>query len=638
MSSYNAKDLVVLEGLDAVRMRPGMYIGSTGSKGLHHILWEIIDNSIDELTNGYGNKVTIKLHKDKSATVIDNGRGVPTDPHPKLKKSGVEVVFTQLHAGGKFSDKNYNFSGGLHGVGASVTNALSEYCEVTVCRNNKKHYIRFESIEKNGKIISGSTIIPLKLIGNTKDTGTCVHFLPDKRVFKEIDFSLDIIAKKLRETAYLNKGIIIELIDERVGEKLQFCYEGGIRDYVVHLNEDKKCNYFPPIFIEGDFKDIFVSLSFQHTDLYTENIYSYVNNIPTPEGGWHEVGLKSALTKVLNDCGRKTGLIKEKDANLLGEDYREGLTAVLQIKMKNVQFEGQTKTKLGNTDVKAKVEGFCVQKLDELFSAKNNHSILQAIIEKGKSAEKVRLAAKRAKEFTRAKNSIENSMLVGKLSNCSGKNAEINEIFLVEGDSAGGSAKQGRDRFFQAILSLKGKPLNAEKKRIDQVLANDEIRTIIGAIGTGIGTDFKIDNLKYNKIIILSDADQDGAHIRAILITFFYRYMRELITNGNLYIGLPPLYKVTNAGNEHYCYSDEELETILSGIKGNYSLQRYKGLGEMNPEQLWDTTLDPKTRSMIRISVDDAVEANDAISTWMGDDVASRKNYIITNANFNKND
>ncbi len=637
-TTYDSNDLVVLEGLDAVRMRPGMYIGTTGIKGLHHLLWEIVDNSIDEVSNGYGNKIEVILHKDGSASVKDNGRGIPVSPHPKLKISGVEVVFTQLHAGGKFSDKTYKYSGGLHGVGASVTNALSRYLEVTVCKDGKKYFARFESVEKAGKVKSGITIKPLKEIGISKESGTYVRFLPDDRVFKDIRFDKSIVMERLRENAYLNKGINIEFEDERDGTKVQFCYEGGVKDFVSNLTMDKNPLFVPPIYIEGEVEDTDVQLALQYTNSYTENIFSYVNNIPTPEGGTHEVGFKTALTKVLNDFAKRNNLIKEKDIAFIGDDFREGLTAVLSIKMKNVQFEGQTKTKLGNPEARSRIESVCTEKLTDFFLSKKNENIGNIIIEKAKGAAKVRVAAKRAKDITRSKNSIEGSMLIGKLASCSGKNPEINEIFIVEGDSAGGSAKQGRDRFFQAILPLRGKPLNSEKKRIDQVLANEEIRTIIGALGTGIGEDFKIENLKYNKIIILSDADQDGAHIRAILLTFFFRYMKELITEGHVYIGLPPLYKVSIKDEDKYFYTDEELKAFTSKITKSYTLQRYKGLGEMNPEQLWETTMSPKTRSMVRVTVEDAVNADKIISTWMGEDVGPRKDYIIANANFNKVD
>lgn len=637
MASYDSKDLIVLEGLDAVRMRPGMYIGTTGTKGLHHLLWEIIDNAVDEIANGYGNKVEVTLHKDGTASVLDNGRGIPVSPHPKLKMSGVEVVFTQLHAGGKFGDNNYKYSGGLHGVGASVTNALSRFLEVTVYKDGKKYFARFESVEKNGKIHSGAIVQPLKEVGNTTLKGTYVRFLPDDRVFKDIKFDYNTVKERLQETAFLNKGVHIELIDERTNTRETLCYEGGIRDYVQFLTLDKKPLFVPPIYIENEIEDTYVSLALQYVDSYTDNIFSYVNNIPTPEGGTHEVGFKTALTKVLNDFAKKHGLIKDKDVPFIGDDFREGLVAVLSIKMKNVQFEGQTKTKLGNVEAKARVESVCTQGLTEFFNSKKNENIGNIIIDKAKGAARVRDAAKRAKDLTRAKNSIEGSMLIGELANCTSKNADINELFIVEGKSAGGTAKQGRDRYFQAILPLRGKPLNSEKKRIDQVLANEEIRTIIGALGTGIGEDFKLENLKYNKVIILSDADPDGLHIRCILLTFFFRYMRPLITNGNVYVGMPPLYKVSTKDKEWYCYTDDELKNITKDLK-NYSVTRYKGLGEMSEKQLKDTTLDPAKRSIIRVGVEDAVLADKEITLWMGDDIGPRKDYINKYANFNRID
>ncbi|MBR2970161.1 MAG: DNA gyrase subunit B [Clostridia bacterium] len=637
MASYDSKDLVVLEGLDAVRMRPGMYIGTTGVKGLHHILWEIIDNAIDEVANGYGNKVVVTLHKDGTASVLDNGRGIPVSPHPKLKMSGVEVVFTQLHAGGKFGDGNYKYSGGLHGVGASVTNALSRYLEVTVYKDGKKYFARFESIEKGGKVHSGVPVEKLKELGNTTLKGTYVRFLPDDRVFKDCTFDYRTVRERLQETAFHNKGVHIELVDERTNKQETLCYEGGIRDYVTHLTQDKSPLFFPPIYIENEIEDTYVSLAIQYVDNYNENIFSYVNNIPTPEGGTHEVGFKIALTKVLNDFAKKHNLIKDKDEAFIGDDFREGIVAVLSIKMKNVQFEGQTKTKLGNVEARSRVESVCTQGLNEFFSTKKNENIGNIIIEKAKGAAKTRAATKRAKELSRAKNSIEGSMLIGQLANCSSRNPDINELFIVEGKSAGGTAKQGRDRYFQAILPLRGKPLNSEKKRIDQVLANEEIRTIIGALGTGIGEDFKLDNLKYNKVIILSDADPDGMHIRCILLTFFFRYMRPLIMNGNVYVGMPPLYKVKTKDKEWYLYSDEELDEVKSNLK-NYTVQRYKGLGEMSDRQLKDTTLDPAKRNIIRVSVEDAVMADKEISMWMGDEIGPRKDYINRYANFNRVD
>ena len=642
MAEYKAGDIKILEGLDAVRMRPGMYIGTTGVKGLHHILWEIVDNGMDELANGFGDTITVTLNKDGSATVTDNGRGIPVDIHPQMKISGVEVVFTQLHAGGKFSDANYSYSGGLHGVGASVTNALSRWLKVEVHKDGKMYEAEFHSPkdEKTGQIKSGLIKKPLTQIGKTKDTGTKVTFLPDDRLFETVVFSMDIISKRLREFAFLNKGIKIVLTDDR-GEdpvRREFKYDGGLYDFCTYLNENKEPLYPEPIHLEGKTDKVVLEAAMQHNDSYTESFFSYVNNISTSEGGTHETGFKVALTKTFNDLARANGFMKEKDANLLGDDFREGLTVVLAIKMKNVQFEGQTKTKLGNPEAKSQVESIVSEQLAKYFSDKKKLPVLEKIIKKGMDAARVRESARKAKEIARQKNSIENATLVGKLSNCTGKKPERNELFIVEGDSAGGSAKQGRERFFQAILPLKGKPLNAEKKRIDQVLQNDEIGTIIRALGTGIGEDFTLDNLKYHKVIILSDADQDGAHIRAILLTFFFRYMKELISEGHVYIGLPPLYKVAKRDVVRYAYDDNELKSVISEVGKGYTLQRYKGLGEMNPEQLWETTLNPETRSLMRVTMEDAAEAEKLITILMGDSVEARKAYISEWANFNKDD
>ena len=641
--AYDSKDIMILEGLDAVRMRPGMYIGTTGPKGLHHLLWEIVDNSIDEISNGFGNRITVTLYNDGSIEVEDNGRGIPVDIHPQMGVSGVEVVFTQLHAGGKFGNDNYNYSGGLHGVGASVTNALSRWLEVTVCRDGKEYEMRFESVTKHGKVSSGVPVKHLKEKGKTERFGTRVRFLPDDRVFEDVTFSSEVITKRLRELAFLNKGIEIVFNDEVLGKpgapKTQtFNYSGGLKDFVVYLNTNKTIENQVPVYIEGKSDLVSLVCAFQYTNSYTENVFSYVNNIPTSEGGTHETGLKSALTRVFNDMGRRLNLLKDKEANLIGEDYREGMTLALSIKMRNVQFEGQTKTKLGNPEIKAEVENIVYNQLVTFFEKNENKSLLELALKKGKAAAKVREAAKKAKEITRAKNSIENSNLIGKLSSCSGKKPELNELFIVEGDSAGGSAKQARDRSFQAILPLRGKPLNAEKKRLSQVLANEEIRTIISALGAGIGEDFNLETLKYHKVIILSDADQDGAHIRAILLTFFFRYMKELVTNGHLYIGMPPLYKVQKREQVEYVYSDAELQDAINKVGKGYNLQRYKGLGEMNPEQLWQTTMDPKNRSLMRVSVEDAANAELMITTLMGDNIEARKSYISEHANFNRED
>ncbi len=636
--SYESKDIVVLEGLDAVRMRPGMYIGTTGIKGLHHILWEIVDNAIDEITNGFGNKMTVTLHKDGSASVEDNGRGVPVDEHPTLKKSGVEVVFTQLHAGGKFNNENYGYSGGLHGVGASVTNALSEWLKVVVCKDKKKYQMDFASPVVNGKIKSGIPTSPLICLGDTAKSGTKVTFMPDKRVFESVNFNAETIMKRLKELALLNRGIFIEFVDERSNIKQMYCYEGGISDFVRYLNEGKTTLYKDPIFLSGESKVLKMEIAIQHTDSYTENTFSYVNNIPTTEGGTHETGFKSALTRAMNEIARREGFLKEKEQNLMGEDFREGMTAVIAIKMRNIQFEGQTKTKLGNPEARVDMENLAYNELIKFFDKKENNATFEAIINKAKGAAKTREASRKAKELTRQKNSVDKYNLVGKLAVCTSRKPELSELFIVEGDSAGGSAKQGRDRNFQAILPLKGKPLNAEKKRLDQVLANEEIRTIISALEAGIGEDFNVDNLRYRKVIILSDADQDGAHIRAILLTFFFRYMRALINEGCVYIGLPPLYKVYKKDTIEYVYSDAELPDAIKRVGKGYQIQRYKGLGEMNPEQLWETTMDPKKRNLIQVTIEDAAEAEKMITTLMGDNIEARKQYISMHADFDRKD
>ena len=640
---YDAKDIKVLEGLDAVRMRPGMYIGTTGVKGLHHILWEIVDNGMDEAANGYATRITVTLNPDGSATVTDDGRGIPVDIHPQLKVSGVEVVFTQLHAGGKFSDENYSYSGGLHGVGASVTNALSEWLNVEVCKNGKKYRAEFHSfLDDKGKMHSGEVKMPLKEIGPADvPHGSKITFKPDARVFETVNFSFEVISKRLKEMAFLNRGVEISLTDNREPNdpvERVYKYEGGIKDFVRYLNENKTPLFADPIYLSGKKDDMQVFAAIQYNDSYTESVFSYVNNINTSEGGTHETGLRTALTKSFNDYARASGVLKDKDANFLGEDFREGLTAVISVKMKNVQFEGQTKTKLGNPEARPVVESIITEQLAAYTADKANAGVMDAIMKKAASAARVREAARKAKEITRQKNSIENATLVGKLSSCTGKKPELNELFIVEGDSAGGSAKQARERSFQAILPLKGKPLNAEKKRIDQVLANDEIRTIISALGTGIGEDFDISNLKYYKVIILSDADQDGAHIRAILLTFFYRYMKELISEGHVYIGLPPLYKVAKKDAVVYAYDDKALEESKQKLGRGCTIQRYKGLGEMNPEQLWETTIDPKRRTLLQVTIEDAAEAETLISTLMGDNVEARKAYLSEWADFNKDD
>lgn len=642
--SYDAKDIQILEGLDAVRLRPGMYIGTTGIKGLHHLVWEIVDNSIDEAANGYCTRINVTLNTDGSITVEDNGRGIPVAIHPVKKVSAAEVVFTELHAGGKFNNDNYAYSGGLHGVGASVVNALSRWLKLEICRDGKKYIQEFESKEDaHGKVRGGVPKYPLKEVGASVQTGTKVTFLPDDRIFESVEFNPDTIKEHLEEVAFLNKGLeinfIIQAEKDTDSKSYSFKYDGGVIDFVKYINEAKNVLYPDPIYISGESDGIKVEVAMQHTDGYTDSIFSYVNNIQTPDGGTHEIGFKSGLTRALSDLATKTNALKGKESGMLvGDDFREGLTTVILVKMKTVEFEGQTKAKLGNPQAKPAVESVVYSGLTEYFSSKKNTKILSSVLEKAVSAAKVREASRKAKEIARQKNSIENSTLIGKLASCTGKNYANNEIFIVEGDSAGGSCKQARDRHFQAILPLRGKPLNVEKKRIDQVLQNEEFRTLISALGAGIGEDFDVDAIKYNKVIILADADQDGFHIRSILLTFFFRYMKKLITNGHVFIGLPPLYRVSKKDKVEYVYSDAELTEATKRAGKGYKLQRYKGLGEMDKDQLWDTTMDPSQRTLVQVTIDDAAEAEKMISTWMGDNVENRKDYISEHANFSRVD
>ena len=638
--TYSATDIQVLEGLDAVRMRPGMYIGSTGARGLHHLIWEIVDNAIDEASNGFATEITVTLKKDGSCEVTDNGRGIPVDIHPQLGVSGVEVVYTQLHAGGKFNNKNYAYSGGLHGVGASVVNALSEWVTVDVYRDYSHYHIRFESYEdrKTGKIVSGHAVAPLEKVGNTRKRGTQVCFKPDPRVFEDTHFNGDTVRRRVRELAYLNQGVRFVFTDEREKDETrrrrEYCYEGGLADFVQYLNTDKQ-TITDPITFEGRREGTLLRVAIQYTDSYTENIYSFVNNVPTGEGGTHETGFKAAVTKAFNDYARRVGLLKEKDNNLSGEDFREGMTAVVYAGVQKPQFEGQTKGRLGNTEIRPIVEAICLEQLSLFLDDLKNQEVATRIVEKAVKAAKVREAARKARDVARQKNQLEAAPLVGKLSSCTGRNWKENELFIVEGDSAGGSAKQGRDRRFQAILPLRGKPLNAEKKRIDQVLANEEFRSIITALGTGIGEEFDLTHLKYNRVIILSDADQDGAHIRAILLTFFFRYMRELVTDGHVYIGMPPLYCAKKGAEHIYCFDEKELARATKKLGRGYSVQRYKGLGEMNPEQLWETTMNPNGRKMVQVTIEDLAEAERRVTVLMGDKVEPRREYIQEYANFN---
>ncbi|MDK0797274.1 DNA topoisomerase (ATP-hydrolyzing) subunit B [Clostridium perfringens] len=623
--NYDSSQIQVLEGLEAVRKRPGMYIGSTSSRGLHHLVYEIVDNSIDEALAGYCKNIKVYIHKDNSVTVVDDGRGMPVGIHPKMGKPTVEVIMTVLHAGGKFGGGGYKVSGGLHGVGASVVNALSELCEVIVTRDG---YVWKQSY-KRGAVLTG-----LEKIGEAEGSGTKVHFKPDHEIFEETEYDFEILSQRLRELAFLNKGINITLIDEREDEVKEevYHYEGGIKSFVSYLNRNKEVLHEEPIYVEGLKDGIAVEVSLQYHDGFNENIFTFANNIDTVEGGTHLAGFKTALTRVMNDYGRRFGHLKESDKNLSGDDIREGLTAVVSVKISEPQFEGQTKTKLGNSEVRSAVDSISGEGISTFLE--ENPEVGKIIIEKALLASRAREAARRARELTR-KSVLERSSLPGKLADCSSKDPKECEIYIVEGDSAGGSAKQGRDRKFQAILPLRGKIMNVEKQRLDKILGSDTIRSMVTAIGAGIGPEFDIEKIRYNRIIIMTDADVDGAHIRTLLLTFFYRYMRDLVEQGHVYIAQPPLYKISKGKQERYAYSDAAADEIIEEFGGKDSsvnVQRYKGLGEMNAGQLWETTMDPESRILLRADIEDAMVADEIFTILMGDKVEPRREFIQKNA------
>lgn len=629
---YGADQIQILEGLEAVRKRPGMYIGSTSIRGLHHLVYEIVDNSVDEALAGYCTEIEVIMNKDNSITVIDNGRGIPIGINHKAGLPAVEVVFTVLHAGGKFGGGGYKVSGGLHGVGASVVNALSDWLEVTIHQNHKMYRQRYER---------GQVMYPLKEVGTTDHTGTEVTFLPDKSIFEETIFDFDTLRQRLREMAFLTKGLKISLIDHRLEEpKIRsFHYEGGIKEYVSYLNKNKDVLYSDVIYCEGQRNDIYVEVAMQHNDSYTEGTYSFVNNITTPEGGTHLTGFRNALTKTFNDYARTNKLLKDNEDNLSGEDIREGLSAIISIKISEPQFEGQTKQKLGNSEARGAVESVVAEQLT--YFLEQNPTVAKMICDKAILAQRARDAARKARDLTRRKTALDSTTLPGKLADCSDKDPKNCEIYIVEGDSAGGSAKTARNRATQAILPLRGKILNVEKARLDKILVNNEIKAMITAFGTGIGDDFDISKLRYDKIVIMTDADVDGAHIATLMLTFLYRFMPELIRQGHVYLAQPPLYKIEKNKVSHYAYDDEELNQILTeiGRDGNNKIQRYKGLGEMDAEQLWDTTMDPEKRILLRVDIGDSSEAEIDLTfnTLMGDKVEPRREFIEANAKYVKN-
>ncbi len=628
--NYNAGSIQVLEGLEPVRKRPGMYIGSTGTKGLHHCVMEVMDNSIDEVLAGRADTVKVVIYKDGSISIEDNGSGIPVEVHPKTGKSTLETVLTVLHAGGKFNNDAYKVSGGLHGVGVSCVNALSEWLIATVKRSGHIYEQHFARGKAQGDI---------QVVGDTKESGTTIQFMPDSEIFDTTEFSKEVLVTKFREVAFLNKGVRITLIDEREEEPQEevFHYEGGIKSFVEYINRSKNAISEDIIYFDKSMEDCELEIAMQYTDGYSENVLTFANNIHTTEGGYHLTGFRNALTRALNDYGRKANIIKEKEDNLSGDDAREGLTAIVSVKLKEPQFEGQTKSKLGNSEVQGIVNTTCYQELLDYFELHPQEG--KKIIEKAISAQRAREAARKARDLSRGKRSVlDNTTLPGKLADCQSNDNTETEIFIVEGDSAGGSAKQGRDRKFQAILPLRGKILNVEKARLDRILAYEEIKAMITAFGTGIDTEFNIEKLRYGKIIIMTDADVDGAHIRTLLLTFFFRHMRELVDDGHIYIAQPPLYMVSKNRKEYYVYDDDELEALLKEIgRDNYTIQRYKGLGEMNPEQLWETTMDPEHRILLRVNVDDAVNADEIFSMLMGDKVEPRREFIEKNAKYASN-
>ncbi|HID71563.1 MAG TPA: DNA topoisomerase (ATP-hydrolyzing) subunit B [Thermoplasmata archaeon] len=622
VESYDAEHIQVLEGLSAVRKRPSMYIGSTDIHGLHHLVYEVVDNSIDEAMVGYCTEINVIIHKDGSITIKDNGRGIPVDTHPKYNKSALEIVMTKLHAGGKFDKTSYKVSGGLHGVGVSVVNALSQWLKVRVFREGKEFAMSFKR---------GNVVEPLRVVCPSDKRGTIVTFKPDPEIFETLEFSYSYLHSRLRELAFLNKGLKITLEDERTGKKESFQYEGGIKSFVKHINKNKNPLFEDIIYIYDKVEDIEVEVALQYNERYTESIYSFANNIRTTEGGTHLSGFKTALTRVINDYARKNNLLGKNDEPLTGEDVREGAVAIINIKIPDPQFEGQTKTKLGNNNVRGIVASVVGTHLARYFE--ENPAIAKIIVEKALSSARARMAAKKAKELTRRKGFLESTSLPGKLADCSEKDPSKCELYIVEGDSAGGSAKQGRDRTFQAILPLRGKIINVEKARMEKMLKNKEIQTLITALGTGIEPEFELENARYHRIIIMTDADVDGAHIRTLLLTFFYRYMREAVEKGYIYIAMPPLYKLRKGKKVLYAYDEKEKDRLLKelGEKG-VTIQRYKGLGEMNPTQLWETTMNPEKRKIMRVEINDALEADELFSILMGDNVQARREFIQEHA------